>query len=193
VIRFEHITLVLVCIGGTSGCGLKMTPPPTPPATKTAPAIQNAQMPSLQGELDLFLFNESGSTPVSEPTFTVHTPRGTKNPDGSYTFDDASAVIKSAQDGIDVHIRAGHGELNHDTGSARLYAGVEAQAGKMKITLTDINWANDKREAASENPVTVESGDTQLQAASMVLQPDQRLLTLNDVTGTLVQEGLVRP
>lgn len=188
----------VVCVAILAGCNPQMAPVPAPPSQPSGESPQASTpfgaQPAMEGEMTLNLFAEGDATEETRgPSFTVKSPSCRRLPEGPWAFENAVATIDAKGESPDITLKAGRGVLDHETDQAKLEGGVEVQAGKMSISLSDIEWQNAKRTAVSQNPVTIISGETQLQASSMELQPDTKVLTLTDVTGTLVQEGLVEP
>lgn len=179
---------VLSCLVGASSCTPKMPAPPLKSSSARG-ASPNDRL-TMTGEMVLNLFDDASGDDTAHPTFTVKSPNCQRKEDGAWTFESADATILGADKRSTISLQATRGELDHQTGHALLSDGVTAHMNSLTLELDNIEWRNDERVAVTTNPVRVLDGETRLQASGLRLSPDDRRLTLTDVSGMLVQQGI---
>jgi hypothetical protein len=108
--------------------------------------------------------------------------------DNVWAFEKARAIIYGREEGDDVVMEAGRGRFQ-ESKMALLTGGVDVRIGKMRVTLSDIEWLNDERVARSDNPLTMTSEDMHIEASSLKLYPDRKELVLTNAKGILQMGG----
>ena len=180
-------TLILVAL--LAGCGGPVIE--KIPSQQQAPMAddvkQDAHSDDVQAQgVDLRMFVTDPTTGAARnPTFWVHADKFSLSNEDIWSLTNAKAVIYSHSEGEEeqIYLEAGTGRFQQETQMAYLKEGVIAHAGQMRIELNDIEWVNEQRVARSENPVSLETPNANISAATLQLYPDKKQLIMTGVQG----------
>lgn len=174
------------------GCRGDDAAPPPQPAAMPAPADDAT---AFTGEGFEIVFHEEGFTgsEFQHPSMVIRAGAVNVSADGEYILEDVNATV--FRDGEpNTELMAGRGEVNEETGTARLSDGVIVNAGDMHLELDHIEWQNkaEPPQAVSDAPVRLRRGESELAATGLVLIPSDQSLTLNEVAGQWNSKGTVQ-
>jgi len=185
----RRISTILVGVLALAGCGRSYTPPPAQEPGPVPPPQESEDAMTMSG-VDLYHHDPRPTGGVArKPTFWLHANTFSVLDDNTWAVEDAHAVIfeKDSEKELIV-LDAKRGRFEQDK-NAYLRDGVTARAGAMLMKLEDIEWRNRAQdtpsEASSQHPVSIDSPELQLQAATVRLYPDTHEFELTDVVGTV--------
>lgn len=129
-----------------------------------------------------------------KPTFWIHADVFSfDEKERLWTLESVRAVIYGQKEGNEeILLEAGKGqyqELEESEGPgaklAYLKDGVVARVGAVELRLSDIEWVNSEMMAKSDNPLSITTQDSTLDAGGVRLYPDDKRLVLRDAKGTI--------
>ncbi len=183
-----------------TGCGNSLAPT-SPPASVLAEDREEPQRPQGQSKLsegrgvDLRMFpSDPTVTGPRKPTFWIHADVFSfDEKERLWSLESVRAVIYGQKEGNEeILLEAGRGQFQESeenegrgTKLAYLKDGVVAKVGAMKLQLSDIEWVNDEMMAKSDNPLSITTEDSTLDAGGVRLYPDDKRLVLRDAKGTI--------
>ena len=189
VVPCAHVALAAGLLLVLAGCGKSGSPPPPPPPAQEQPTQhvpeRVGQAVTMKG-IDLYMHDSAPTEGEKQkPSFWVHAETFATVEEKIWEFEVARAVIYPRKaDGDEIKIEAAKGRYQ-DGEKAYLSGGVILYARDMKMTLQDLEWTNEQREARTDHPLTVEGPENNLKADTMRLYPDKKQFILTHATGTV--------
>lgn len=129
-----------------------------------------------------------------KPTFWIHADAFSfDEKERLWSLESVRAVIYGQkEENEEILLEAGRGQFqeseeNEGRGAKLAYLkdGVVAKVGAMRLQLSDIEWVNDEMMAKSDNPLSITTEDSTLDAGGVRLYPDDKRLVLRDAKGTI--------
>jgi len=137
------------------------------------------------GQIKALLFRRgSADGEFIGPSLEVFSPNASEVEPGVMNFGDARVTI-FAEDDKQTVMTAKNGVLDQNEETAELSGEVVVTMGSQTLTMEQLSWNNEKREAVSRTEVKIIDGDTVLSADAMRFSPDENTLTLEKVTGVI--------
>lgn len=183
-----------------TGCGNSLAP--TSPSVSVLPDDRGEpQHPQGESKLsegrgvDLRMFpSDPTVTGPRKPTFWIHADAFSfDEKERLWSLESVRAVIYGQkEENEEILLEAGRGQFqeseeNEGRGAKLAYLkdGVVAKVGAMRLQLSDIEWVNDEMMAKSDNPLSITTEDSTLDAGGVRLYPDDKRLVLRDAKGTI--------
>jgi lipopolysaccharide export system protein LptA len=179
--------LMMVGCGGQS----ESSAPPASATKTVADAVTDASSATEEGagQITARLFRRNAADgEFIGPSLEVFSPNVSEAEPGVMNFGDAQVTI-FAEDGQQVVITAKNGVLDQNEETAELTGEVVVMMGSQILTMEQLSWNNEKREAITRTKVKIVDGDTVLTADGMRFSPDENTLTLDRVTGEIRLPG----
>lgn len=186
------IPAILCAAAIVAGCGNEVAPndaaapkataseAPRPPVRETLSGLEAA----VSG-MDLYMHDiEPTGDSRRKPTLWVHAAEGQLKPDNSWALADARAVIYREQE-EDILLESKTGRFDEGQKVAVLEGGVSVAAGEMRFSTDSVSYDNEQRIVQTHAPVVLSDGKTQLNADHATLEPDDGVVILSNVSGTL--------
>jgi len=178
------ITAVLMMVG-CGGQSESSAPVDSETETVTIATDVNAAPEEQAGQIIARLFRRDATDgEFVGPSLEVFSPNVSDVEPGVMNFGDAHVTI-FAEDGEQVVITAKNGLLDQNKETAELTGEVVVKMGSQILTMEQLSWNNEKREAITQTEVKIVDGDTVLTAEGMRFSPDENTLTLDQVTGVI--------
>lgn len=167
-------------------------PPPSRAAGRPEESARSAASQSdltMRG-IKLFLYDSALPGVERKPVLMVEADTFTQDADAIWRFERARAIMFNRNTGEEeMSFAAARGMLKEDERAA-LSGGVTGRAGSMTMHLGDITWESGREGspgvARSEQPLRIEGSEVNLEASSVEVHPDQRVLVLSDVRGEFI-------
>jgi len=176
-------TLLIVVLIAASCGGPEEEAPADQPQTETE--VLDPEEETAGEGVQLFFYavgeSETGERP---PSFEIQYENFEEREDDTYIFREAHAVIHTEQ-GPDVAIDAGEAIMNYATKTAVMEEGVVLDRGAMNMVMDQLQWSDSERLLMSDEPVTIEHGETLLKGSTMRYYPDENRAVLTDTTGII--------
>lgn len=181
------LTGLLIALGACSA------PPPPPAAPVEAPAETAPETTAAEDRglnmkgIRLFLYDSATPGVERTPVFMVEADAFGRGDSGAWTFEGARATAYDRNTGEEeISFEAATGMLKEDE-LAYLSGGVIARTGTMTMTLEDLEWRQATEttpgRASSDHPLRIEDPKLRLDAATVVLNPDEQTLILTEMKG----------
>ena len=172
-----------------AGCGPAPAPPEAgAPEGGDAPSASDTETMTMES-MDLVMYDTSVSE-GKRPSIIVHADHGSlMTPED--TEEKPAWTLKGARAEIfrnnvqELVLEAASGMFDESKGVARLEGGVTMRSNEFDMDLERVEWDNEKRLAQSDTAVTIRRGDTSIEADGFALNPDERSMTLDNVSGWL--------
>ncbi len=183
----RQLSIGVIALVMMVGCGPKTAPTADTPATTTTTTTETAPAPPEEraGEITARLFRRNSTDgEFIGPSLEVYSPNASEAKPGVMNFGDARVTI-FAEDDQRTIMTAKNGVLDQNNETAELSGEVVVQMGTQTLTMEQLSWNNEKREAITRTGVKIVDGDTVLTAEAMRFSPDENTLTLEGVTGVI--------
>lgn len=138
--------------------------------------------------LRLYMHEYTPTEAARRPTFTVEAERGAQTQDQGgalWSLEGTRAVVYNEQ-GEAFTVTAARGTFDEANGVANLTGGVRVHAGEVVLELEAITWDNETREAHTNGPAVVTTGESTLKATGLVVKPEEEKIICRDTRGRIV-------
>lgn len=171
--------------------GTEIAQQPLDPVDEPRPAAREALagLEAAVSDMDLYMHDiEPTGAERRKPTLWVHAAEGQLKADNSWALADARAVIYREQE-EDILLESRAGSFDESRKVAVLDGGVKVAAGDLQFSTDSVSYDNTHRVVQTHSPVELSDGNTRLTAEAATLEPDDGVIMLSNVSGTLSLDG----